>query len=277
MNIIKADRYFKENLKNILENGSVDENPRPHYKDGTPAHTKFITNVFEKYDLSKGEFPITTLRNTAIKTGIREILWIYQAQSNNLEKAKELKVNWWHPWDIGDNTIGKRYGYTVYKYDLLNRLLEGLKENPFSRRHIINLYQYTDLDSSEGLYPCAYETVWSVREYEGELYLDTHLNQRSSDYVTANYINKAQYVSLQLMVCGHLGYKPGTFSHMVNNLHIYDRHINAAKEILDRPVSQLQPIIKLKNNKNFYDYNVNDFIIYNNTGRKLESPLEIAV
>ena len=118
----KADKYYIENLNKILEEGSWDENHRPMWKDGTPAHTKFITGVFEEYDLSKGEFPITTLRNTAIKTGIREVLWIYQKQTSSLADARELGVNWWEEWNIGDETIGQRYGATINRYDLMNQL-----------------------------------------------------------------------------------------------------------------------------------------------------------
>ena len=114
--MIKADKYYIENLKDILDNGSWDENPRPKWSDGTPAHSKFITQVLEKYDISKGEFPITTLRNTAIKTGIREILWIYQKQSNCLKVAREMGINWWEEWNIGDDTIGQRYGATIRTY-----------------------------------------------------------------------------------------------------------------------------------------------------------------
>ena len=123
----KADKYFIDNLLLIKNEGSMDKDPRPRYKDGTPAHSKFITQVFEKYDLSKGEFPITTLRNTAIKTGIKEIFWIYQKQSNKLSDAHDLGINWWDEWDIGDGTIGARYGETVRRYNLMNNLLDGLK------------------------------------------------------------------------------------------------------------------------------------------------------
>ena len=173
--MIKADKYYIENLKKILSEGSFDENPRPKWIDGTPAYTKFITGVFEEYDLSKGEFPITTLRNTAIKTGIKEILWIYQKQTSSLVKARELGVNWWEEWNIGNDTIGTRYGETIFRYDLMNKVLKGLKNDPFGRRHIINMYQYSDLNESEGLYPCAYETLWSVRKVNGDYYLDINL------------------------------------------------------------------------------------------------------
>ena len=117
----KADLYYKKNLKKILLKGSKDENPRPKYKDGTPAHCFFITQVFEEYNIKKGEFPLTTLRNTAIKTGIEEILWIYQDQDSSLETAQKRGINWWNEWNIGDGTIGQRYGATIKKWDLMNK------------------------------------------------------------------------------------------------------------------------------------------------------------
>lgn len=276
--MIKADQYYKVNIKNILENGSLDENPRPKYKDGTPAHTRFITGVFEEYDLSKGEFPITTLRNTAIKIGIKEVLWIYQDQDSSLDSAHKRGINWWDEWNIGDGTIGQRYGSTVKKYDLLNRLLKSLKEDPFSRRHIMNLYQESDLNGSKGLYPCAYETLWSIRKVNGDLYLDMTLSQRSNDYLVAGYINKIQYVALQMMISSHLGYKVGKFCHLVQNLHVYDRHMGALHEIMERECIDKQPSISLNGNKNFYDFTIDDFIIKDIKGiQKIESPLELAI
>lgn len=288
--MIKADKYYVNNLKRILEEGSWDENPRAMWKDGTPAYTKFITGVFEEYDISKGEFPITTLRNTAIKTGIREVLWIYQKQNSSLKTARELGVNWWEEWNIGDETIGQRYGATIWRYDLMNKILKGLKEDPFGRRHIINMYQYSDLTETKGLHPCAYETLWSVRKIDGEYYLDMTLTQRSNDYITAGYINKIQYVALQMMVALHCGYKVGKFFHLVQNLHIYDRHMDFVKEILDRvPYSieteykkplyiEKNPSIKLVSNKNFYDITIDDFEILDIDGiEKLSKKIEIAI
>lgn len=276
--MIKADFYFKENLEKILIEGTMDENPRPKYKDGTPAHSKYITQVFEKYDLQNNEFPITTLRNTAIKTGIKEILWIYQKQSNSLELARSMGIKWWDEWNIGDGTIGVRYGETIKRYDLINKLLKSLKEDPFSRRHIINLYQEVDLQESKGLYPCAYETMWSVRKIDNDYYLDLTLNQRSSDYLVANYINKIQYVALQMMIASHLGYKLGKFCHYVQNLHIYDRHIEAQNEIMNKTPIDNQPLLKLKYNKKFYDFTIDDFIIENiDEIEKINNPLELAI
>lgn len=274
----KADKYYIENLKNIRDNGCFDENPRPKYKDGTPAYTKFITQVFEEYDISKGEFPITTLRNTAIKTGIKETLWIYQYQTSSLDVAHELGITWWNEFNIGNNEIGNRYGHTVKKYDLMNKLLDGLKKDPFGRRHIIDLFQYEELNSSDGLYPCAFETLWSVRKVNDEYFLDMSLIQRSSDFLVAKVINSCQYFALQMMVAGHLGYKVGKFCHFVQNLHVYDRHMDALNELLEREPLDVQPKLILKENKNFYEYTIDDFEI---TGieniKKINSSLELGI
>lgn len=276
--MIKADKYYIENLNKILEQGCFDENPRPHYADGVPAHSKFIIGSYEEYDISNGEFPITTLRNTAIKTGIREVLWIYQKQSNLLSDAHQMGIRWWDDWDIGDGTIGQRYGATIKRYDLINQLLKNLSDDPFSRRHIIDMYQYHDLNETDGLHPCAYKTTWSVRKVNNEYYLDLTLDQRSNDYIMAGYINKIQYVALQMMIAGHLNYKVGVFRHFVQNLHVYDRHFNAVEEILNRESLEQQPIISLKENKNFYDYTIDDFEIKNIDGiKKLQSNLELAI
>lgn len=276
--MILADKYYQTHLTEILNSGCKDEKPRPSYADGTPAHSQFITQVFEKYDLQKGEFPITTLRNTATKTGIREVLWIYQHQDSSLETAKKLGIHWWDNWDIGDGTIGQRYGATIKKYNLMDKLLDGLENNPFSRRHIIDMYQYSDLEATDGLHPCAYKITCSVRKESGDYYLDLTLDQRSNDYLTAGFINKIQYVALQMMIAGHLGYKVGKFAHLVQNLHIYDRHLEAAQEILNRDPLEQQPALELLEGKNFYDYTIDDFKVKNIQGiKKIDSPLELAI
>lgn len=274
----KADKYYLENIEKIMSEGSWDENPRPKYSDGTPANSRFITQVFEEYDILKGEFPITTLRNTAIKTGIKEIFWIYQKQTSSLYDAREMGINWWDDWDIGDGTIGQRYGKTINRYQLMNKLLVDLIDDPFSRRHIINMYQYSDLMETMGLYPCAYETIWSVRKGENELILDMTLIQRSNDFITAGFINKIQYTALLMMVAGHCGYKVGKFCHLTQNLHIYDRHFDAAVEILNKKPLDIQPKLILKENKNFYDYTIDDFEIVLTEGiTKINSRLELAI
>ena len=175
--MIKADKIFREICNEIIENGISTEGQkvRPKYPDGVDAYTVFITQVCETYDISKGEFPIITLRPVPWKSGLKEILWIYQDQTSDLSVLKEkYGVHWWDEWNVGDGTIGQRYGATVKRYDLMNKLLEGLKKEPYGRRHIIDLYQFADFAETDGLFPCAYETLWSVR---GE-YLDMTLNQR---------------------------------------------------------------------------------------------------
>jgi thymidylate synthase len=274
----KADKNYILNIEKIIIQGSWDENPRPKYEDGTPANSRFITGVFEEYDISKDEFPIPTLRNTVIKTGIKEILWIYQKQTSSLSVAREMGINWWEEWNIGNDTIGQRYGETINKYDLMNQLLDGLVNDPFGRRHIINMFQYEDLQSTKGLFPCAYETLWSVRKYGEELMLDMTLIQRSNDYLVAGYINKIQYVALQMMIAGHCGYKVGKFCHLVQNLHIYDRHFDASTELLNKEPLDIQPKLILKEDKNFYDYTINDFeIIGIEKITKINSKLELAI
>ena len=153
---------------------------------------------------------------------------------------------WWRDWEVDNtNTIGQRYGATVKKYDLMNKLLDGLTNEPYTRRHIIDLYQYADFEETAGLHPCAFLTVWSAR---GE-YLDMTLHQRSSDYLVAGHVNKMQYVALLMMVARHVGLKPGVFMHVVDNLHIYDRHIPLVKELISReplpaPTFWLNPEVK---------------------------------
>jgi thymidylate synthase len=275
----KADKYYVQNIQKIISEGSWDENPRTKYSDGTLAHSKFITQVFEEYDILKGEFPITTLRNTAIKTGIKEILWIYQKQTSSLEVAREMGINWWDEWDIGDNSIGQRYGATIKRYDLMNKLLDGLVNDPFGRRHIISMYQYVDLEETNGLFPCAYEILCSVRKVGEAKVLDMTLIQRSNDYLVASYINKVQYLALQMMISGHCKYKVGKFCHLVQNLHIYSRHFDGVDELLNRiPFETDLPYIELVNNKNFYDYTIDDFKIYNvDKIMKINSQLELAI
>ena len=274
----KADRYYIQNLQKIISEGSWDEKPRPKYSDGTPSHSKFITQVFEEYDILKGEFPITTLRNTAIKTGIKEILWIYQKQTSSLEVARELGINWWEEWNIGNNSIGQRYGATIKRYDLMNKLLDGLVKDPFGRRHIISMYQYVDLEETNGLFPCAYEILCSVRKVGEDKVLDMTLIQRSSDYLTANSINKGQYLALQMMVAGHCGYKVGKFCHLVQNLHIYDRHFDYVSELLKNETTNINPSFKLKEDKNFYDYTLGDFEFFDFDKLKpLSGSLELAI
>ena len=186
-----------------------------------------------KYDLSLGQFPICTLRRQAWKTGIREIFTIYQNPTNVLSEMEEMKVTWWTPWDIGDGTIGQRYGATVKRYDLVNNLIADIKKDPYGRRKIMSLWQETDLRETPGLAPCAFLTIWNVREK----YLDMCMIQRSGDMLTASGaggINEIQYAALLLMISRATGYEPGVFTHFVANEQIYDRHVDNAHELLRR-------------------------------------------
>lgn len=254
----KANKIYRRNLKNLInsEYTTKGHKVRPKYSDGVAAHTKFINNVSDTYDISKGEFPIDNFRPVAWKSAINEVLVIYQSQSNKLEDFHDKNIKFWDEWDIGDGTIGQRYGATVKKYDLMNKLITGLKEEPYSRRHIINMYQYSDFKETKGLNPCVYETVWNVRGP----YLDVFINQRSSDYVISECINRLQYCALLMMVAKSVGLKPGLFTYNVCNMHLYDRHENNAEELLSRNPSNKQPKLLLDTGKtDFYSFTIDDF------------------
>jgi thymidylate synthase len=264
--LIKADKYFLDNLRKIKEEGVTDlsGNVRPKYEsDGAPAHTKYITFIHEEYDLSKNEFPIPDLRPVAFKSAIGEMLAFYQDQTNSIQLMKDkYKLGWWKLWDIGDNTIGQRYGATVKRYDLLNQLLDTLNNDMFSRRKIINLWQEQDFfEDKKGLKPCFFMTNYEVRVIEDDVYLDLHLTSRSSDYSVAGAINRIQYVCLQMMIANQFGFKLGKFSVFTSNLHYYLRHEEQVDELLSRKPSGKQPYIKLNvpEKTNFYDIKVSDF------------------
>ncbi|MGM9882500.1 MAG: thymidylate synthase [Bacilli bacterium] len=253
----KGDVYTKEILKRILDEGCLDQNPRPHYKDGTPAHTLSVNHGMCTYDLTRGESPLITLREIAVKSSIGELLWIYQDESNDLDVLKnKYGVSWWDEWDIGNRTIGSVYGETVRRHELVKKLLEGLHNNPDGRRHIISLWQESDFEERHGLKPCAFLTQWNVRHgNDGVDYLDMCLTQRSSDFCTAGCINQVQYLVFLHLVARHLGLIPGRFTWFYNNIQIYDRHIDQAKELIKRESIDCNPEIWLNPDKNdFYDF-----------------------
>ena len=293
----RADFYMNQMIREILENGYEDINPRPHYADGTPAHTISVNHTFRKYDLSKGEFPICTLRPQAWKTGIREIFTIYQKPTNDIATMHDMGVTWWDEWDIGDGTIGQRYGATVSRYDLINNLIKDIQNDPYGRRKIVSLWQEQDLHETPGLAPCAFLTIWNVRNTNrenlgrGEGYLDMMLVQRSGDMLTASGpggINEIQYAALLMMIACHTGYKPGVFSHVVANEQIYDRHIEAAEEMLSRyydhtnadgeSFPHCSPKLILNPEKtNFYEMTIDDFTMEDYTPIKPQLKLELGI
>lgn len=294
----KADNYMYEAIQHILNNGYKDENPRPHYADGTPAHTISVNHNFRTYDLSKGEFPICTLRPIAWKTGIKEIFTIFQEPTNVIAEMESRGVTWWGDWNIGDGTIGQRYGATVKRYDLLNKLIRDIQNDPYGRRKVMSLWQEADLAETAGLAPCAFETIWNVRGS----YLDMVLIQRSGDMLTASGpggINETQYAALLMMIARHTGYEPGVFSHLVVNEQLYDRHIEGAHEMLKRYVynsniqlnepcvapmyefnepSGVQPKLILNPDKtNFYDFTIEDFTMENYVPIRPQIKLELGI
>lgn len=288
----RADYYMESMIKQIKDVGFKDINPRPKYVDGTPAHTISVNHTFRTYNLSEGEFPICTLRPQAWKTGIKEIFTIYQKPTNNIAEMHNMGVGWWDEWDIGDGTIGQRYGATVSRYDLINNLINDIKNDPYGRRKIVSLWQETDLRETPGLAPCAFLTIWNVR---GE-YLDMMLVQRSGDMLTASGpggINEIQYAALLMMIARHTGYKPGAFTHVVANEQIYDRHMEAADEMLARFEQRYQeissgvyvkdywdsqPMLILNPEKtDFYDMTIDDFIMVNYEPIKPQLKLELGI
>lgn len=259
----KADTIFKENIRKIMEEGVWSEQARPKYKDGRTANSKYITGAFMEFDLAKGEFPITTLRPIAIKSAIKEMLWIYQDQSNSLDVLEEkYQVHYWSDWEVGNSrTIGQRYGAVVKKHDIINKILKQLEENPWNRRNIISLWDYEAFEESEGLLPCAFQTMFDVRRVDGDIYLDATLTQRSNDMLVAHHINAMQYVALQMMIAKHFCWKLGKFFYFINNLHIYDNQFEHAEELLRREPSNCQPRLNLNvpDGTNFFDIKAEDF------------------
>ena len=277
----KADIVFKEYIRKIMEEGVWSEQARPKYKDGRTANSKYITGAFMEFDLAKGEFPITTLRPIAIKSAIKEMLWIYQDQSNSLDVLEEkYNVHYWNDWEVGDSrTIGQRYGAVVKKHDITNKILKQLEANPRNRRNIIWLWDYDALEESEGLLPCAFQTMFDVRRVEGEIYLDATLTQRSNDMLVAHHINAMQYVALQMMIAKHFGWKVGKFFYFINNLHIYDNQFEQAEELLRREATNCQPrlVLNVPDGTNFFDIKPEDFELVDYDPVKPQLKFDLAI
>lgn len=275
-----ADEIFKKNLQLILEEGVWDHDykVRPRWPDGTPAHTKYVTGVYNTYDISKYGLPITTLRKVAWKTALREILWIWQDQSNDVNLLKEkYGVSYWDAWTNDEGTLGTSYAHQLSKvidfpegrFNQVDRVLYLLEHEPMNRRIITNMLNLEEM-ADMTLAPCAFMTQWSV---SGD-YLDLTLIQRSNDVIPAQSINVIQYAFLLYMVAIDKGYKVGKLNHYINNMHIYDRHIELAKELLTRQ-PQPQPDFWISGQLNFYDFVVDDFHVdnYKVAGPQLTIPI----
>jgi len=261
-----ADQLFKKNCIDILKNGTntKGEDVRAHWEDGEPAYTIKQFGIVNEYDLRK-EFPALTLRKIALKSAMDEILWIYQKKSNNIN---DLKTHIWDQWADDAGSIGTVYGYQIgekfmfkgQEIDQIDYVLKQLKEEPFSRRIITNMYQFHNLATGH-LDPCAYSMTYNVTKENGQLVLNAILNQRSQDMLAANGWNTAQYAILLMMLAQVNNMIPGKLIHIIADCHIYDRHIPIIKELLTREEYKA-PIVKLNPEiKNFYDFTTKDLIV----------------
>ncbi len=273
-----ADKIFISTCRDIIDNGVSDEGlkVRPRWEDGSPAHTIKKFCIVNRYDLGK-EFPIITLRRTAFKSAIDELLWIWQKKSNNVH---DLNSHIWDSWADENGSIGKAYGYQlgikhIYpegEFDQVDRVLFDLKNNPQSRRIMTNIYNFADLHEMH-LYPCAYSMTFNVTGKK----LNAILNQRSQDTLTANNWNVVQYAVLVHMLAQVSGLEVGEFVHVISDAHIYDRHIPIVEEILGNP-QYPAPTFKMNPEiKNFYDFTLADFELENYQYTKLDKKIEVAI
>ena len=265
-----ADDLFIKMCRDILENGTdtKGELVRPHWEDGTPAYTIKRFGVVNRYDLRK-EFPAITLRRTALKSAMDEILWIYQKKSNNIH---DLHSGVWDEWADETGSIGKAYGYQArvkhtYRegmFDQIDRVLFDLKKNPYSRRIITNLYNHHDL-SEMALYPCAYSMTFNVTKDPGQdkLVLNAVLNQRSQDILAANNWNVAQYAIFLMMIAQVSDMVPGELLHVIADAHIYDRHVPIIEELITRPTYPAPKVILNPDIHDFYEFTTADLIVEN--------------
>ncbi|NCB92731.1 MAG: thymidylate synthase [Clostridia bacterium] len=264
-----ADKIFVQMCQDIIENGlsTEGEKVRPRWEDtGESAYTIKRFGVVNRYDLSK-EFPAVTLRRTGIKSAFDEILWIWQRKSNNI---KDLHSHIWDSWADENGSIGKAYGYQMsvkhqYKegmMDQVDRVLYDLKNNPYSRRIMTNIYAHQDLHEMN-LYPCAYSMTFNVTKEKDsdKLTLNAILNQRSQDVLAANNWNVCQYALLVMMFAQVCDMKVGELVHVIADAHIYDRHIPLVKELISRPEHDAPKVTLNPEIKNFYDFTVDDLLI----------------
>ena len=274
----KADLIFQQNMQNIIQNGWEDtnQNVRTRWHDGTPAHTKKVFCVVNRYNLAE-EFPIITLRRTAFKAAIDELLWIWQKKSNNVN---DLNSHIWDSWADETGSIGKAYGYQLGvkshypegDMDQVDKVLYDLKHNPYSRRIITNIYVHKDL-SEMHLYPCAYSVTFNV--VDGRL--NAILNQRSNDMAVANNWNVVQYAVLVHMLAQVSGLEVGELVHVIADSHIYDRHIPQVERMLQGTPHPAPKFVMNKNVTNFYDFTVDDFALEGYEYEPFAERFEVAI
>ena len=274
----RADEIFAKNMQDIMDNGfwDTDLNVRPKWEDGVPAHTVKKFGIVNRYNLQE-EFPILTIRRTAFKSCVDELLWIWQKKSNNIH---DLNSHIWDSWADESGSIGKAYGYQLgvkhkYKegeFDQVDRVLFDLKNNPASRRIMTNIYNFQDLHEMH-LYPCAYSMTFNVT---GDT-LNGILNQRSNDMLTANNWNVVQYAVLLIMLAQVSGLKAGELVHVIADAHIYDRHIPLVKEVLSKPRHAAPKLIVDTSITNFYDFTVDSFKLVDYEYEKLETKIPVAI
>ena len=273
-----ADKRFIENVTNILYHGYSDakQEVRPHWEDGTPAHTFKTFGIVNRYDLSE-EFPIMTLRRQYFKSAVDELLWIWQKHSNNVH---DLKSHVWDAWADETGSIGKAYGYQlgvkhIYpegEFNQVDKALYDLKHNPSSRRILVNMYNHADLHEM-ALAPCAYSVTFNVTGNK----LNMILNQRSQDMLTANGWNVMQYAALLMMFAQVSDLKPGILLHVIADAHIYDRHVPAIRTMLTNtrypaPEVKLDPSIK-----DFYQFTPDSFTLENYQYSAFDEKIEVAI
>ena len=274
----RADEIYRATCLDILENGFYDTDleVRPHWADGTPAHTVKKFGVVNRYNL-KEEFPIMTLRRTYWKSALDELLWIWQKKSNRIE---DLGSHVWDEWAGEDGTIGKAYGYQLgvkhqYKegmFDQVDRVIYDLKHNPASRRILTSIYNFEALHEMN-LSPCAYSVTFNV---SGNT-LNAILNQRSQDMLTANNWNVCQYAMLLMMMAQVAGLEAGELVHVIADCHIYDRHIPAVKAMLEREGFDAPKVTLDKNITDFYDFTKNSFQVEDYKFHPFEFEIPMAI
>ena len=274
----RADEIFIQNCRDILDNGvwDTDREVRPRWEDGTPAHTIKKFGIVNRYDLSV-EFPLLTLRRTYWKSAVDELLWIWQAKSNNV---KELRTRVWDAWADEDGSIGKAYGYQLgvkHHYpegdmDQVDRVIWDLKHNPASRRIMTNIYNFADL-SEMALYPCAYSMTFNVSGNR----LNAILNQRSQDFLAANNWNVVQYAALTMMMAQISGFEPGELVHVIADAHIYDRHVPAIEELIKNKPKRAPKFIIDPEVDDFYKFTRDSFKVENYEYSEFNRKIPVAV